>query len=106
MSNIIRLPYGGGASFDVQILIDHISKSGRNYIIQGTQQDTLDKHRKPNSLDVWLRVNVAPRHRDTAQSTNDVIAQLVETGYFREGKFECPDSDHSRLLKGIELVSQ
>ena len=100
MSNIIRLPYGGGASFDVQLLIDHISKSDRDYIIQGQQNCKRADQTKPYSLDVWLRDNFA-RNPDTKQATNEVICELLKTGFFRKGEFKCPTS--GRYCKGIQI---
>ena len=106
MSKIITLLHSGGVTFNVDDLIDYIRNSGRTHIIQGAQNASLEVQlkRKPSSLDVWLRQFA--RNKNTMQATNEAIEKLVKTGLFREGKFKCPDSTHSRLLKGIELVSQ
>ena len=100
----INLPYGGqGAKFDSGLLIDHIKSSGRDYIIQGQTHETLSNHKKPHSLDYWLRIRFT-ENRDTNQATNEVIDQLVDTGVFViEGKLLCPDS--GRNCKGIKLRS-
>ena len=50
-----------------------------------------------------MRKNGDPNKMDTKQADNDVVAQLVETGLFREGKFKCPDS--GKMVKGIEVIS-
>jgi hypothetical protein len=98
----ISLPYGGpGATFHVSALIQHVKKSGRAYIIQGQTQCRLSAHRKPRSLDVWLRGNFA-NSPDVKQAVNEVTRQLVSTGLFEEGEFLCPDS--GRVCKGILLV--
>ena len=99
MATIVKLTHGGdGAEFDVSDLVNHIAGSGRAYIIQGQNICTLDDHPKPNSLDVWLRLNFTNR-RDTKQADNEVVRQLVSTGLFETGKFLCPDSE--RMCKGI-----
>ena len=95
----VELQYGG-SSFNPHDLLDHIQRSGRTYIIQGQQACALGKHTKPKSLDVWLRKNYAS-NKDTKQADNSVIEQLVRTGLFREGRFECPDS--GKIAKGIEI---
>jgi hypothetical protein len=98
----ISLPYGGsGATFQVGTLIQHLKESGRRYIIQGQAECRFSTHRKPQSLDFWLRRNFA-RNPDTKQAVNDVIHQLVSTGFFEAGEFPCPDS--GRLCKGIRLI--
>ena len=81
-------------------LQDHLMARGQDYIIQGQQQCARDQHTKPQSLDAWLRDNLGT-NPNTKQATNDVIAQLVDTRLFVEGKFECPDS--GRICKGIRL---
>ena len=103
MGTFIALPHGGkDRGFDTDDLIAHIKGSGRRYIVQAQQNCTLASHTKPSSLDVWLRRNYA-NNPDTKQATNDVMANLVRTGLFREGLFRCPDSGHPRI-KGIEIV--
>lgn len=98
----IRLPYGvPGATFQVRTLIQHLKNSGRQHIIQGQAKCKFSRHRKPRSLDFWLRRNFA-RNPDTKQAVNDLIHQLVSTGFFEAGEFPCPDS--GRLCKGIRLV--
>jgi len=104
MDTFIELPHGGkGAGFYVSQLIAHLRSTGRDYIIQGQQHCTLDKHtkKKSQSLDVWLRQNFTNRG-DVAQAVNKVIEDLVLTGLFTEGKFTCPDS--GKPCKGIKSV--
>ena len=96
----IHLPYGD-SMFDSDDLIDHIRKTGRDYIIQGQIACTRANHTKPSSLDVWLRDRYA-RNSDTKQAVNDVIDALVYTGDFEEGRFVCPDN--GRVCKGIRIV--
>jgi len=99
----IRLPFGGSKHyFDANDLVRHLIESGRNHIIQGQTNCGLSAHRKPHSLDIWLRRNFAD-NPDTKQAVNEVVNQLVSTGLFEEGTFLCPDS--GRMCKGIQLVS-
>jgi hypothetical protein len=98
----ISLPFGGvGAAFPVGTLIQHLKESGRQYIIQGQTQCIFSKHPKPHSLDFWLRREFA-KNPDIKQAVNDVISQLVSTGLFEPGEFQCPDTGH--LCKGIRIV--
>jgi hypothetical protein len=60
MTHMIKLPYGGkNAQFDVRELVAYIKKSGRDFIVQGSQQCGLTNHTKKHSLDYWLRSNYA-----------------------------------------------
>ena len=103
MGKFIGLPEGGeNAGFDTDDLLSHIRSSGISFIIQGQQHCPLAEHTKPSSLDVWLRENYTNK-RDTAQATNEVIANLVRTGLFREGEFRCPDNGRPGL-KGIAIT--
>lgn len=100
---MIRLPYGGkNAQFDVRDLIAYIKRSGKDYIVQGSQQCTLSNHTKKNSLDYWLRTNYAA-NPDTKQAVKTIIDELIATGLFEEADdLQCPDS--GRLCKGIRLT--
>jgi hypothetical protein len=81
--------------------VETINNSRLEFIIQGQTNCVLSAHRKPQSLDFWLRQNFAD-NPDTKQAVNEVINQLVSTGCFEEGQFLCPDS--GRLCKGVRLV--
>jgi hypothetical protein len=99
----IRLPFGGSERcFDANALVRQVIGSGSNHILQGQINCGLSAHRKPRSLDVWLRRNFAA-NPDIKQAVNEVVNQLVATGLFEEGTFLCPDS--GRMCKGIRLVS-
>ena len=99
----VELPHGGsGAGFRVSALEEHIRRSGRNTIIQGQQNCTLENHTKPHSLDVWLRQNYTPR-KDTKQAVNQVVDVLVDTGRFKIVYARCPDS--GRRCKGLRLAT-
>jgi hypothetical protein len=99
----IELPHGGpGAGFRVSALEAHIRRSGRDAIVQGQQNCTLENHTKPHSLDVWLRRHYTAR-QDTKQAVNQVVEVLVATGRFEIAYVRCPDS--GRRCKGLQLVT-
>ena len=84
----------------------HIKESGRGYLIQGQQHASFDEHRKPTSLDVWLRrwfCRNLGASRDTTRATNSMVGELVATQKFVEGTFKCPDTDKGTPCKGIRL---
>lgn len=102
MSKIIPLPNSRmDAVFHIDELIDRIQSAGETHIIQGLQAVSYADHTQPNSLDMWLRKRFA-KDRDAPQATAEVIAQLVDTGRLRKGKFICPDIGD--LADGIEIV--
>lgn len=96
----IELPHGDN-NFDSDDLKSYIETTGRDYIIQGQTACSRAKHRKPNSLDCWLRDKYA-KNPDTKQAVNAVVEALVRTGGFEEGEFICPDS--RRICKGIRVL--
>jgi hypothetical protein len=95
----INLPQCRPRYFSTDELKEHIRKSNWDFIIIGQQQCTLIDHTKPNSLDYWLRKKYNP---DQRQALNRVIDDLVTTGEFERGRFQCPDS--GRICKGIRIV--
>ena len=97
--SMIYFPYGH-AEFDSDDLVMHVLQSPRNYIIQGQAMCDRKDHRKPHSLDCWLRDNYASKP-DTKQAVDKIIDALLATGDFMEGKFKCPDS--KRNCQGIKL---
>jgi hypothetical protein len=102
MEHFIALPHGApGEGFKISDLVTYLRKTHKDYIIQGQVNCCLADHPKPNSLDVWIRKNHTSR-RDTKQATNDLLNEIIETGLFTEGKFNCPDS--GRKCKGIKYV--
>lgn len=95
---IIKLEFGG--SFSVRNLIDYIDESDRDYIIQGQSACARDRHRKPSSLDYWLRSFAT--NPDTKQASNTILGKLENTGLFEIGDFPCPETN--QLCKGIRLT--
>ncbi len=87
----IMLPHREpGTGFFVRELVEYIEQSGCEYIIGGEVDCALVDHPKPSSLDYWLRENFAV-NKDTKQATNEVIAQLIATGFFEPANdLRCP----------------
>jgi len=97
----IHLPYSPGDSFTTENLKDYIRSFDRIYIIQGQDKCSFSRHKKPQSLDYWLRRN--SHNPNTKQAVDEVITELVKTGEFRRGHFTCPDSGEDDV-KGIRIV--
>lgn len=98
---MINLPHDGNSSFNLALVIRKLITTGKPYIIQGQQQVSFENHTKPNSLDYFIRSEIA-KSKDTAQATNDVINQICATGLFKiNNALVCPDS--GKKCKGIEL---
>jgi hypothetical protein len=96
----IQLPHGKpGEGFYVQELVDQIRRSGRDRIIQGQVNCSFADHKKPSSLDYWIRENWTER-KDTKQAVNTVIEELVATGFLTlHDALPCPDT--GKLCKGF-----
>ena len=96
----ITLPYANNTTIPVQDLITHFRENDLNYMIIGSTQVTLINHRKPNSLDVWLRKhpNVI-NYSDTCQSVNKVITQITKHQSFSQGLRKCLTSN--RFCKAL-----
>jgi hypothetical protein len=96
----ITLPYANNAIIPIQDLISHFRENNLNYMIIGSKQVTLTNHPKPNSLDVWLRThpNVI-NYKDTCQSVNKVITQIIKHQSFSQGLRKCPTS--KRICKAL-----
>lgn len=91
-----------GCAFDENDLVSHIKASGRDYIVQGQQQQNFVDHTKPQSLDYWLR-KYFPVKRDTKLADNYVLDALVRTERFEiVKKLECPDTKIK--CKGIRVI--
>ncbi len=102
MNDLITLPHDNNRQFDARLLAGFMMFNGMAHIIQGQQQVIISEHSKPNSLDFFIRHHFAGL-KDTAQAVNDVMEQLVRTGYFVEHEaLLCPDS--GRLCKGLILL--
>ncbi|MFN3564287.1 MAG: hypothetical protein ACK4V8_07560 [Moraxella osloensis] len=99
---MIRLPHDNNSQFNLALLLRFMIASGRSFLVQGQQQVSLSEHTKPQSLDYFLRTEIAAA-KNTAQATTDVIEQLCATGLFElKTDLQCPDS--GRACQGIELV--
>lgn len=96
----ITLPYANNTVITIAKLIQYFQDNKLNYIIIGSTKVTLQNHPKPNSLDVWLRTrpNVI-RYKDTCQSVNNVVSQLIKHEAFSLGLRKCPKSN--RMCKAL-----
>ncbi|MCF8321670.1 MAG: hypothetical protein K9I26_00825 [Flavobacterium sp.] len=96
----IILPHANNATIPIQDLIAHFRENNLKYIIIGSTKATLQKHPKPNSLDVWIRThrNVL-KYKDTCQSVNNVISQLIKHESFSLGLRKCQTSN--RMCKAL-----
>jgi len=83
-------------------LTDYIRSGKRNFIIIGGVNDVFSEHKKPQSLDYWLRNNYTER-KNTRQAVREVIGRLVASGFFemRSG-LVCPDT--GRHCKGLVMT--
>lgn len=96
---MITLP--DGRQFDECDLQAAIQASGRNYIIQGQQNNRYADHSKPQSLDYWIRTRFG--NSDTKLAENIVMDQLVATGLFIEDNhLPCPHT--GERCKGLRIV--
>ena len=96
----ITLPYANNARFKIEELINHFRVNNLKYIIIGSTKATLQKHPKPNSLDVWIRThpNVL-KYKDTCQSVDNVKSQIIRNKSFSLALRECPKS--KRICKAL-----
>jgi hypothetical protein len=98
---MIELTYGG--CFPVKELIDYMTASGMDHIIQGQKTCSRANHPKPHSLDFWFRQYA--KSPDTKQADNEVMLKLQRTGKFDiQAKLKCPDSGN--YCKGLILVKR
>ena len=96
----ITLHYANHAIIPIVDLIQYFHNNRLNYLIIGSTQVTLQNHPKPNSLDVWLRKHPDIfHHRDTCQSVNKVITQIIKHQSFSQGLRKCPISN--RFCKAL-----
>jgi hypothetical protein len=96
----IILPHAKNATIPIQNLINHFRNNNLKYIIIGSTKATLQKHPKPNSLDVWIRTHPSVlKYKDTCQSVNNVISQLIKHESFSLGLRKCPKS--KRMCKAL-----
>lgn len=98
--NEITLPHANNAQININDLINHFRTKQINYMIIGSTQVTLQNHRKPHSLDVWLRThkNII-NYKDTCQSVNNVISQIIKHESFSLGLRKCPKTN--RMCKAL-----
>ena len=101
----ISLPHGGfGARFDAVELKKYMVNNNMTCIVKGARKCTLAEHRKPKSLDYWLRKHKNTVHRNTMQAVKEVIDQLEKTGLFCKTECICPTT--KRSCKGLALTTR
>lgn len=96
----IILPHAKNATITIQDLIAHFRENNLKYMIIGATHVALQNHPNPSSLDVWFRKHPAIfHHRDTCQSVNKVITQIIKHQSFSQGLRKCPTSN--RFCKAL-----
>ncbi|WP_027591527.1 hypothetical protein [Pseudomonas sp. RL] len=88
-----------GGAFDQHALIACFREHGGSMVL-GAVKASLAEHKKPRSLDYWLRLNGA-RIPDQMQAEASLVAQLVESGNFEAVVLKCPET--GRNCKGLQL---
>lgn len=91
-----------GGSFSVDALVSKVAELGGSMVL-GPIKAGLTDHKKPDSLDYWIRVNGAHR-KDQMQAETQVVDQLVATGRFDRVKMNCPSTGHR--CTGLSVVSK
>jgi carbamoylphosphate synthase small subunit len=106
MSTIITLPHGGNkASFEIEDLVKYFQDKKLHFMVIGSSRVSYSKHKKKQSLDVWLRKYGAKGiAKDTCQSVNSVIKQIVSTGFFMLEIRKCPTTQ--RNCKALIYVAK
>lgn len=91
-----------GGSFSVDALVSKVAELGGSMVL-GPIKAGLTDHKKPDSLDYWIRVNGAHR-KDQMQAETQVVDQLVATGRFDRVKMNCPSTGYR--CTGLNVVSK
>lgn len=97
----LTLKYGGGEVDFLELL--KFFRQNNNIVIVGDQNDVLEKHRKPYSLDYWLRTHGA-NQPNTKQATTEWLQEnLYTTGFFAEDHTNDPET--GRDVKAVRLLT-
>lgn len=91
-----------GGSLNIHALVSKIEALGGS-IVLGPIKASLTDHKKPDSLDYWIRTNGAHR-KDQMQAEKRLVNQLVETGFFGLVKMNCPSTGHR--CNGLSVISK
>lgn len=101
LKNQISFQYGGGY-FEIQDLVEYVESSDRDYVIGGGCNQGLSLHKKPESLDYWLRKR--SNQPNIRQVTQKLIQDIIETDYFTyEENLPCPTT--GRRCNGLRLAT-
>lgn len=101
LKNQIGFPYGGG-HFEIQDLVEYVQRSERDYVIGGGCNQVLSLHKKPESLDYWLRTR--SNQPNIRQVTKKLVQDITGTGHFtyEEKGLPCPTT--GRHCNGLRLT--
>jgi len=91
-----------GGSFSIDALVSKVEALGGSMVL-GPVKAGLTDHKKPDSLDYWIRTNGA-HQKNQMQAETQVVDQLVATGRFDRVKMNCPSTGHR--CKGLIVVSK
>ena len=99
----IGFPYGGG-HFEIQDLVAYVQRSDRNYLIGGGCNQVLSLHKKPESLDYWLRTR--SNQPNIRQVTKKLMQDIIETEHFtyEEKNLPCPTT--GKRCNGLRLTQK
>jgi len=98
--NQIILPHANNSIIPVEDLIKYFQNKNLSYLIIGSTQVTLQNHPKPDSLDVWFRNHpTINNYKNTCQSVNNVISQIIKHKSFSLGLRKCPKTN--RMCKAL-----
>jgi hypothetical protein len=96
----IKLPYANNLIIPITDLIEYYQNNKLNYLIIGSTQVTLQNHPKPDSFDVWIRTHPSVvKYKDTCQSVDNVISQIIKHKSFSLGLRKCPKTN--RICKAL-----
>ena len=96
----IGFPYGGG-HFEIQDLVKYVESSDCNYVIGGGCNQVFSLHKKPESLDYWLRER--SNQPNIRQVTKKLVQDIIQTGHFTyEENLPCPTT--GRRCNGLRLA--
>lgn len=89
-----------GGSFSIDALVTKLEGLGGSMVL-GPIKVGLTDHKKPDSLDYWIRTNGANR-KDQMQAETQVVDQLLATGRFDRVEMKCPTTGYR--CAGLSVV--
>ena len=104
MNKLILLPHAGkGVNFKLSELVKYFKSKKLPFMVIGSSHVSYANHKKKHSLDIWLRNRPVVKRvaKNTCQSANSVIKQILATGIFKVQPCVCLTS--GRLCKSLVL---